>query len=69
MGPESIISLGLSVEDSSKLLVTVEAKMEAAQIQDGSGIGGLVTPSTTQPPVTDLTSTQSTTANIETHAL
>jgi hypothetical protein len=66
VGPESIISLGLSEEDSSKLLVTLEAKMEAAQIQDGSGIGGIVTPSTTQPSVSDLTSTQSTPANIET---
>ena len=65
VGPESIISLGLSVEDSSKLLVTVEAKMEAAQIQDGSGMGGLVTPSTKQPPVTYQTSTQSTTEKIE----
>ncbi len=40
--------------------------METAQIQDGSGIGGLVTPSTTQPSIPDLTSTQSTTAIIET---
>ncbi len=40
--------------------------METAQIQDGSGIGGLVTPSTTQPSISDLTSTQSTTAIIET---
>ncbi len=66
VGPESIISLGLSVEDNNKLLVTLEAKMETAQIQDGSGIGGLVTPPTTQPSISDLTSTQSTTANIET---
>jgi hypothetical protein len=49
VGPESIISLGLSVEDSSKLLVTLEAKMEADRIQDGRGVEGNVAPSTTQP--------------------
>ncbi len=66
VGPESIISLGLSEEDSSKLLVTLEAKMEAGQIQDGSGMGGIIALSTTQPSVSDPSSTQSTPTNIET---
>jgi hypothetical protein len=66
VGPESIISLGLSEEDNSKLLVTLEAKMEAGQIQDGSGMGGNVAPSTTQPSISDPSSTQSTPTNIET---
>jgi hypothetical protein len=57
--PESIISLGLSVEDSSKLLVTLEAKMEADRIQDGRGVEGNVAPSTTQPSIPDPPSTQS----------
>ncbi len=34
VGPESIISLSLSEEDSSKLLVTLETEMEADRIQE-----------------------------------
>jgi hypothetical protein len=34
---KSIISLGLSEEDSSKLLVTLETRMEADRIQENRG--------------------------------
>jgi hypothetical protein len=66
VGPESIISLGLSEEDSSKLFVTLETKMEDDRIQDSRGVEGNVAPSTTQPSVPDPPSTQYSPANIET---
>jgi hypothetical protein len=64
VGPESIISLGLSVEDSSKLLVTLEAKVEADRIQDSRGVEGNVVSSTTEPPIPDPPSTQPSPANL-----
>jgi hypothetical protein len=45
VGPESIIRLGLSEEDSSKLLVTLETKMEVDRIQENGGVEGNVAPS------------------------
>ncbi len=65
VGPESIISLGLSEEDSSKLLVTLETKMEADRIQENPGVEGNVAPSTTQSAIPDPPSTQSSPVNIE----
>ncbi len=66
VGPESIISLGLSEEDSSKLLVTLETKMEADRIQESRGVEGNVAPSTAQSSIPDPPSTQSSPKNIET---
>ncbi len=66
VGPESIISLGLSEEDNSKLLVTLETKMEADRIQENRGVEGNVAPSTTQSSIPDPPSTQSLHMSIET---
>ncbi len=66
VGPESIISLGLSEEDSSKLLVTLETKMEADQIQEHRGVEGNVASSTTQSVNSDPASTQPSPMNVET---
>jgi hypothetical protein len=66
VGPESIISLGLSMEDSRRLLVTLEAKTEADRIQGGREVEGNVSPFTTQSTNLDPLSTQAATFSTET---
>jgi hypothetical protein len=59
VGPESIITLGLSGTDSSRLILTLETKVNGNQIQGPPGVEGKVLPVTTAMPtsVTDPTTT------------